>query len=68
MAKVVRVKLPNPTPGGAVIDGRSIRVTLQSLISQISVELLDRRVTNFRTDSKAREIQIHFEEEHDDTT
>jgi len=63
MAKVVRVKLPKPTPGGAVIDGRTIRVTLQSLISQISTDLLDRRVTNFKTDGKTREIQIHFEEE-----
>lgn len=63
MAKVVRVKLPNPTPGGAVIDGRTIRVTLQSLISQISADLLDRRVTNFKTDGKAREIQIHFAED-----
>ena len=60
MAKVIRVKLPNPTPGGAPITGRSMRVTLESLISQISLELLDRRVTNFRTDAKAREIQIHF--------
>ncbi|MBH8609123.1 hypothetical protein [Thermoactinomyces sp. CICC 10521] len=61
MAKVIRVKLPNPTPGGATIDGRTIRVTLQSLISQISTDLLDRRVTNFKTDGKTREIQIHFE-------
>lgn len=58
---VIRVKLPKPTPGGATIDGRSIRVMLMSLVSQISVELLDRRVTNIKTDGKTREIQIHFE-------
>lgn len=63
MSKVIRVKLPNPTPGGALIDGRTIRVTLQSLISQISLDLLDKKVTGFKTDSKAREIQIHFEDE-----
>lgn len=65
MAKVIRVKLPSPTTGGAAITGRTMATVLKSLASQITAELMDKKVTNFKTDAKAREIQIHFEEESD---
>lgn len=59
---IIKVSLPSPTPGGAPVTGREIKVSLKSLASKIDVDLLDRRITNFRIDGKKREIQIIFAE------